>query len=110
MDIRHQGNIHLFFNSGDGLGGALIGHRKAHDLTARGLKALNLGYGGLHIPGLGIAHGLNRDGAAAADFQSAHVDFFRHFSFHYPVTILMISLSITKAISASSSTMPAAWI
>ena len=111
MNIRHQGDADLLLDFGDGLGGAHIRDGQADNVRPRHLHGLDLGHRGLHVPGLGVAHGLDGDRGAAADLHPAHVYFFHGISFiHHFVTILKISLNITNAISASSSIMPAAWI
>ena len=79
-------------------------------VTARGGKFAYLRRGGLGVPRLGVAHRLHGDLRPAADRDAAHVYSLCVFSFHQPVTILIISLNITYTISASSNTIPAAWM
>ena len=101
----------VIYLGGDGLGSAHIRDGQADNVRPRHLHGLDLGHRGFHVPGLGVAHGLDGDRGAAADLHPAHVYFFHGISFiHHFFTILNISLNITNAISASSSIMPAAWI
>ena len=74
MDVHHQGHVHLLLDPVDGLGRPLIGDGETHDLAAGGTQFLDLLHGSFHVPGLGVAHGLDRDRGAAAQGQAAHAD------------------------------------
>ena len=111
MDVGNERDAHLLLYRGDRLRGVHVGNGDAHNIRARGLHRLYLVHRRLDIPGLCIAHGLNRDGSIRADRNFSYMNCLYRISFiHHFITILIISLNITKAISASSSTMPAAWI
>ena len=77
MDIRHQRHAHLLLDGGHSLRRLHVGDGDAHDIGARRLHGADLLYGGLHVPGLGGAHGLYRNGRAPADRQRAEGDLFR---------------------------------
>ena len=110
VDVRHQRHIHPLLDLRYCLRRAHIRHRDAHDVAAGGGKFAYLRRSGLGVPCLGVAHRLHGDLRPAADRDATHVYSLCVFSFHQPVTILIISLNITYTISASSSTIPAAWI
>ena len=110
VDVRHQRHIHPLLYLRYRLRRAHIRHCDSHDVTARGGKFAYLRRGGLGVPRLGVAHRLHGDLRPAADHDAAHVYSLCVFSFHQPVTILIISLNITYTISASSNTIPAAWM
>ena len=108
----------------DGYGGTLlqggnsfrrfhIRYRDPDNVTSGSMEIHDLSDGGIHIPGLGIAHGLYRNCRVTADRHIAHHQFFCQFPFRHIIIphcmiSFVISLNITTAIRPSSRTMPTA--
>ncbi len=72
VDIRHQGNIHLFADGSEGFGGLHARDRDAHDIRSGKLQALNLIDGRGHIGGFGVGHALHGDRRSAPNGHIAN--------------------------------------
>ena len=78
MDVRHHGDVDALLDGAYRVGGRLVGNGHPDDLASGLLQLEDLGHSGLHIVGLGIAHGLNGHRGAAAHGDSAHQDLSCH--------------------------------
>ena len=61
MDVRHQGDVDGLADFVDCQSGPFIRNRKAHKINTGGTHGADLIDGGLDVPGLGIAHALDRN-------------------------------------------------
>ncbi len=73
VEIADHRGVHLLDDLGHGPGRGLRVHRHTHQLAARGMEGAHLGDGGVHIRRVGVGHGLDDDGARAADLHPTHV-------------------------------------
>ena len=67
VDVSYQGHVHLLLDPVDRQGGLLVGDREAHDIRPGRAHGTDLRYGGLDVPGLGVAHRLYGNRCIAAD-------------------------------------------
>jgi hypothetical protein len=67
MNIRDQGHIDLSDDPAECLGIRPCRHRNPDQIAARRDQTPNLPDAGLHIRGIDLGHGLNRDDAAPAN-------------------------------------------
>jgi hypothetical protein len=74
MDIGNERKGYLVTDGTDCPGRLHFRHRNPDNLTACLLKPQNLGHCRLDISGIGIGHGLNRDGRATADCDISYPD------------------------------------
>ena len=107
MDVSHQRQRTFLADFCEAPCALHVGHSETDHLTARSVKLADLLQRACHVGGLGVEHGLDDHGGAAADGHTANIDLSGHKV--HPLKITKISLNMTKAISASSRTMPAMW-
>jgi hypothetical protein len=75
MDIGHQGDIYLFFDLTQGVGGFFVGNGATDDLAAGGFELMYLRDGGRDIGRVGFGHGLHGRRPATADFYIPDLNF-----------------------------------
>jgi len=73
VEVADDRHADLLDDLGDGAGGLVIVDRHAHELAARGVERVDLRDGAGDIGGVRVGHGLDHDGALAADLDAAHV-------------------------------------
>ena len=75
VDVRDQRHVtHFLLDLTKSLGGGEGRHRDAHDVRTRLHRRADLGHGGGHVLGVGVGHGLHRDGGGAADGDAPHTN------------------------------------
>ena len=71
VDVGHQRHRGCVHQRAHGLGAGLVVDGHAHDVRACVRHAANLRKGGLYVASVGVGHGLNGNGRAAADGDAA---------------------------------------
>ena len=107
MNVCYQGDMDTLLDGAHRIGGSLVGNSHPDDLAPGLLQLEDLGHSGLHIVGLGIAHGLDGHRGTTAHRHSTHKDLFCH-TLTYRIS-LEISVKVTTSIRPISSKKPAVW-
>ena len=111
VDVRNQGQGRLPDDLPEGVRGLRIGDGETGNIATGGRQGPQLRQTRLHIRGLCIEHGLDGHRCGAADRHPAHANLLCQFSHgHFLKISIHTSWKVMKAMKASSSTMPAAWI
>ena len=73
VDVGDERDVDLLLDFRHGLGRFHVGHRRPDDVAARLFQFVNLAHGGLHVPRIGLGHGLDGDVGVPAYFHAADV-------------------------------------
>ena len=74
VDVGDDGDRGVGGDAGEGFRRLHIGNGEADDLAPGQSQAFDLGAGGRDVTGVGLGHGLDRDGGPAADGNVAQAD------------------------------------
>ena len=84
MDIGDERDVDLFLDLGHGLRRIGVGHGAPNQFTARLFQLMNLFDRGLHVSGIGLGHGLDRNVRSAAYLNATYIDRLGYSTFtHY---------------------------
>jgi hypothetical protein len=84
VDVRNQRGKNLLLDLLESFSSLFIRHGQPHNVTPGSLKLLDLPDRRIHIPGVRVGHGLNRNGRPAADRHLPDMDLASFLSSHLP--------------------------